>query len=181
MPTPSSPLPSVAELKQLPYFTAAIHESTRVAHGVAGRLVRISPDENVVYTPSSSATGITTTNMVPTIIPSGSTFSMSHYIQHMNPSKFPDPSAFEPERYLGAEGKETLKYLVPFGVGPRSCLGINVAWSQIYLCLAALLGGMELELFETTGRDVTVVQEIFIGFLAGGSKGVRVTTGEKSE
>lgn len=148
---------------------------------MTGRIVRISPENDVAYTASASAPkAATATTDQPIVIPRGTTFSMSHYIQHTNPAKFPEPGAFRPERYLGEEGKETLKYLFPFGTGPRSCLGINIAWSQMYLCFAALLGGVDLELFETTQRDVTIMQEIFIGFLDANSKGIRVTAKEKS-
>ncbi|KAF7194940.1 Cytochrome P450 monooxygenase [Pseudocercospora fuligena] len=112
IPTPSSKIPSTIHLSKLPYLTACIHESTRLAHGVAGRLVRIAPDEDI------ACNGYT--------IPRGSTFSMSHYIQHMNPEYFPEPEKFKPERYLG-DVKETMRYLVPFGRGPRACLGMNLA------------------------------------------------------
>ena len=44
MPTATSPLPPVTALSKLPYLTATIQEATRIAHGVAGRLVRIAPD-----------------------------------------------------------------------------------------------------------------------------------------
>ena len=162
MPQASSPLPTVAALSQLPYLTACIHESTRLAHGVAGRLVRIAPDSDLVYGNNNI------------IIPRGATFSVSQYLQHMHPSYFPSPQKFVPERYLGEKGKEALKYLVPFGRGPRACLGINLAWAEMYLAFAALLSGFELELVETTEQDVTVVQEYFIGLFPRESKGVRV-------
>lgn len=176
MPTSKSPLPAVPRLEQLPYLTATIHEATRIAHGVTGRLVRISPHKDIVYRPSASNLTRHTVPAAdkPVVIPKGATFSMSHYIQHTDPAKFPNPALFSPDRYLGEQGRETLKYLVPFGEGPRSCLGINIAWSEMYLCFAALLGNMELELSETTQRDVTISREVFVGILDPNSKGIRV-------
>lgn len=141
MPTAKSDLPSVAQLTQLPYLTACLHESTRIAHGVAGRLVRISPDNELL------CNGIR--------IPKGSTFSMSHYIQHTDPKRFPDPFKFIPERYMGEKGMETLRYLVPFGRGPRMCLGMNLAWSEMYLAFAGLIRSVDMELVGTTVEDVT--------------------------
>lgn len=141
IPTATSSLPSVVELTKLPYLTACIHESTRIAHGVAGRLVRISPDNDLVNN------GVR--------IPRGSTFSMSHYIQHTDVERFPDPFAFKPDRFLGGKGAKTLRYLVPFGRGPRMCLGMNLAWSEMYLSFASLIGRVDMELVGTTVKDVT--------------------------
>lgn len=80
---------------------------------------------------------------------------MSHYIQHTNPEIFPEPFAFKPGRYLGEKSVETLRYLVPFGRGPRMCLGLNLAWSEMYLSIASLIAGVHMELVDTTVRDVT--------------------------
>jgi cytochrome P450 len=35
------------------------------------------------------------------------------------------------------------------------CLGLNLAYAEIYICLAMLVSDLDLELFETTDRDVT--------------------------
>ncbi|KAI5360433.1 putative cytochrome P450 [Septoria linicola] len=173
MPRADSALPTVAELERLPYLTASIHKATRLAHGVAGRLVRTSPEADILYEPSASMrTGRNTGK--PCIIPRGTTFSMSHYIQHTDTYKFPEPHLFKPERYLGESAQDTLKYLVPSGRGLRACLRQNLAWSMMYLCFAALLGGTNIRLAGTTERDVTIVQEIFVGLLPGDSMGIRV-------
>lgn len=82
---------------------------------------------------------------------------------------------FRPERFLGERGKEVLRYMVPFERGPRNCLGVNLAWSEMYLAVAAVVGGVEgLELVGTGIRDVTVDREYFIGVFPKESKGVRV-------
>ena len=141
IPTATSELPSAAALGQLPYLTAVIHESLRVAHGTTGRLVRTAPDEDLQYGEYK--------------IPRGTTFSMTQYLHHTHPGKFPDPFVFNPERYLGPQGAETLRYLVPFSKGPRMCLGNNVAWAALNLTVAALIGSLKMELAGTTLRDIT--------------------------
>ena len=100
---------------------------------------------------------------------------MSHYLQHTDPRYFPEPEEFRPERFLGEEGERTKKYLVPFGRGARSCLGVNLAWSEMYLAIAAVVGGVAgVEVVGTTREDVTVDREYFIGVFPKESRGVRI-------
>ena len=50
--------------------------------------------------------------------------SMTGSFMHDNPSIFPDPRSFRPERWL--QSKDRLqKYLVPFSRGTRQCLGMK--------------------------------------------------------
>jgi len=51
--------------------------------------------------------------------------SMGATILHRNPDIFPDPTAFDPSRWLQEDSSELEKYLVSFSKGPRSCLGIK--------------------------------------------------------
>ncbi|KAI0203495.1 cytochrome P450 [Astrocystis sublimbata] len=162
MPTSTSPLPSVAQLEQLPYLTCVIHEGTRISHGVAGRLVRIAPDEDLHYqSPDSDGRRVYT-------IPRGTTFGQSSYLVHTDESIYPSPAEFVPERYWSDEGKDTdaQRYLVPFGKGTRMCVGINLAFAELYLAIAAILGGVDMRIAPvTTERDVTLQKELFVGVL----------------
>ena len=54
------------------------------------------------------------------------------------------------------------------------CIGMNLAWAEMYLTVAMLMTSVRMELVGTTERDITVVQEHFIAFYPGDSKGVRV-------
>ena len=160
MPTSVSPVPSTTTLDGLPYLTAVIQEGTRIAHGVAGRLARTAPDEDLQYGKY--------------LIPRGSTLSQSHYLLHTDPQHFPDPFAFAPERFLGPEGDSARRHLFSFGKGNRSCVGMNLAYSEMYLTIAVLIGSVKMELFETADRDAETVTEYFIGLLPDDSKGIRV-------
>ena len=58
---------------------------------------------------------------------------------HMNPEIFPDPETFKPERFLdGRVGQDQLTYH-PFGAGPRVCIGMRFAMTQMKIVLAKLL------------------------------------------
>lgn len=160
IPNPAA-IPPLAKLEQLPYLHAVVQEVHRFSHGVVGRLERVSPDKPLTYKAWS--------------IPPGTPISMTSLLQHRDPSKFPDPMKFDPERWLTQGENERLeKYLVPFSKGTRQCLGINLATAEIYLTIAMVWRRFEMELYETTSRDAEVVADFFIPFGHADSKGVRV-------
>jgi cytochrome P450 len=41
-----------------------------------------------------------------------------------------------------------------FSKGPRSCIGINLAYAELYLNLGYMVRRFDLEPFETTDRDM---------------------------
>ena len=50
------------------------------------------------------------------------------YLLHRHPDFWPDPEAFNPERFAGADAEERHKFAyIPFSVGPRHCIGENLA------------------------------------------------------
>jgi cytochrome P450 len=52
---------------------------------------------------------------------------MSYYFVHFNPTIYPSPEKFSPERWIGSQqrGERLDKYLVPFSRGSRMCIGIK--------------------------------------------------------
>ncbi|KAG4434267.1 hypothetical protein IFR05_010257 [Cadophora sp. M221] len=83
-----------------------------ISTSVAGRLPRINNREAIKYDNYS--------------IPAGTPVSMTQKLIHNNPSIFPDPRKFQPERWTNpTERKNLEKYLQPFGRGSRACLGIQ--------------------------------------------------------
>lgn len=66
-------------------------------------------------------------------------------MQHRNEAAFPNPTKFDPDRWLRsstAEEKEQLRLMekcfVPFSRGPRSCIGQNLAMCELYVSLGTL-------------------------------------------
>ena len=61
---------------------------------------------------------------------------------HRRPDLYPDPDAFDPARFLGDREKELPRcgYL-PFGAGPRVCIGNHFALMEGHLILATIVGG----------------------------------------
>ncbi|MCJ1389938.1 hypothetical protein MMC18_002796 [Xylographa bjoerkii] len=175
LPSSSSPAP-LSLLEQLPYLTAIIQEALRLSYGVSSRLARVSPSLPLVFT--DSLTGKTWS------IPPGTPVGMTSTLIHHDESIFPNAAVFDPQRWL--KNPRLIRYMVSFSKGSRQCLGINLAYAELYLCLAAIwrrFGSEEarhegdegvLELFETGERDVAIAADTFIPSQAKGSKGVRV-------
>ena len=107
---------------------------------------------------------------------------MSGPLIHLNPSIFPSPLEFRPERWI--ENPRLDRYLCSFAKGSRQCLGMIMAYAEMYLCLAGLFrryGGAgekgtsgELQLHETTKEDVEYQHDLFVPFPKTGTNGVRV-------
>ncbi|KAK8081383.1 cytochrome P450 [Apiospora saccharicola] len=169
---------SVAQLERLPYLRAVVQEGHRFAHGVVGRLQRISPDAPLHFHPISKNNDGGKGGGRDWAISPGTPVSMTSILQHRDPVKFPNPDTFDPGRWLATpEAVVALdKYLVPFSKGTRSCLGMNLATAEIYLTLAAVFGNdrFEMGLYETSARDAEVVHDYFIPHGHADSKGVRV-------
>ncbi|KAK0115636.1 hypothetical protein ONS95_000093 [Cadophora gregata] len=113
-------------LEKLPYLTAVIKEGLRLSYGVIGRLPR------VVNEPGVSFHGFD--------IPPCTIVGMSAYMMHRNPEHFPNPDTFDPERWTEPGAARRLdKYLVPFSKGQRQCIGMPLAYCEIYVTLGTLL------------------------------------------
>lgn len=74
---------------------------------------------------------------------------------HHDPEYYPDPDSFDPERFSD-EAKKLRKpftYL-PFGEGPRICIGQRFAMVQLKVGLAVLLRDFEISLNERTKTPI---------------------------
>lgn len=54
------------------------------------------------------------------------------------------------------------------------CLGLHLAWAELYIGLANVFRRVDLELFETGRAEVEMAREFFVPQPQLGSKGVRV-------
>ncbi|CAF1688908.1 unnamed protein product [Rotaria sp. Silwood1] len=84
-------------------------------------------------------------------IPKGSIINVPVYPIHHDPNVWSDPEKFIPERFLPAEKakRHPMTYL-PFGDGPRNCIGMRFALSEAKLGIAKALRLVEFQKCEKT-------------------------------
>ena len=72
-------------------------------------------------------------------IPKGGILNLNIWLAHRAPSVWEEPERFDPERFLPeqVEKRPRLAYL-PFGAGPRICIGAGFAMLEMRLILAAI-------------------------------------------
>lgn len=164
VPDPSAPDAFVwMELEKLPYLTACIKESIRLSQPATHRSQRLY-NEPIKYNDW--------------VIPARTPVGMNQTDVHMDENIFPEYEKFKPERWINPQkmkyGSIVDKYFVPFGKGTRSCLGLNLAWCELYLGMAAVFRNFKFELYETDYSDVEVKHDFWLPSPKLDSKGIRV-------
>jgi enediyne biosynthesis protein E7 len=86
-------------------------------------------------------------------VPAGADVMVSPYTLHRHPSFWPDPERFDPERFDRAHTGTVHRYAyIPFGAGPRVCVGSNLGMLEATLVAAMVARRFGLRL--APGRAV---------------------------
>ena len=115
--------PSYADLAHLPYCLQVFKEAMRL------------------YPPAYVFSRLALRNMEVDgyMIPKGFTVMFAPYTLHRRTDYFPDPERFDPERFTPEREKQLPRYAyLPFGAGPRVCIGMYFAMMEGHLLLATL-------------------------------------------
>jgi cytochrome P450 len=79
-------------------------------------------------------------------VPKGTVVMVSGYGIHRNPAVYPDPERFDPDRFEpAAEAARHRSAWLPFGSGPRVCIGHHFALLEGQLVLATLAHHVSFE------------------------------------
>lgn len=125
-------------LKQLAYMNAVLHESMRYLAPVSGTFRIMLRD--MAYKGYR--------------IPQGWTVRLEIAGTHTHDQIWSAPFDFDPARWLPPRQEQDNRQhsFIPFGGGPRLCLGANFAWAEMRVMLALLLRAYVWEL--TPGQDL---------------------------
>jgi cytochrome P450 len=86
-------------------------------------------------------------------VPAGADVLISPYTLHRDPRFWPQPERFDPERFApGADSDRPRYAYIPFGAGPRFCVGNHLGMLEAVLVLAMLC--RELRVVGVPGRPV---------------------------
>jgi cytochrome P450 len=114
-------------VSKLPYLEATLRESLRL---------------NVLF-PMLTRKVIEPVNIKGYDLPVGTLVSPSPLLVHYSPKIYPEPEKFLPERYLNETKNQPW---IPYGGGPRRCIGMSFAQLEMKIILATLFSRVKLEL-----------------------------------
>jgi cytochrome P450 len=122
---------TLEDLKKLPYTEMVIKEA-----------LRMYPPAWVI---SREAT--TEVELGGYHYPKGTVFGVGIYYIHRDPRNFPQPDVFDPERFTPENEAKIPKFAyIPFGDGPRICIGFMFAQMEAALLLATIAARYRLEI-----------------------------------
>jgi cytochrome P450 len=79
-------------------------------------------------------------------VPAGTTVIVSPWVSHRDPRYFENPTAFRPERWSNGFAATLPRFAyIPFGGGPRICIGNRFAMMEAVLVLATVAQRFRLE------------------------------------
>jgi cytochrome P450 len=82
-------------------------------------------------------------------LPAGTDVLVSPYMVQRHPSYWPEPDRFDPDRFLPEAGASRNRFVyLPFGLGPRACIGEHLAQVEMHVHAVMLARRFELTLIE---------------------------------
>ncbi len=128
------------DVAELSLTVRVLHEALRLCPPAAGTMR--SPTRDIVvdgYRVEAETIGL-----------------VSFYAMHRDPALWEDPLCFDPDRFLPerSKGRSRWQYL-PFGGGPRSCIGDHFAMLEATLALASIIRSAEIESLDSDFPLVT--------------------------
>ena len=132
----------VSASNKLPYMAACLEEALRLFPPVPTVLQRQTVEDK--------------TNVCGRLIPKGTIVGVHQTAAYWSTSNFHRPDEFHPERWLPESTtneksnffNDHRAVVQPFSVGPRNCIGRNLAYNEMRLILSRVLWNFDLELCE---------------------------------
>lgn len=121
--------------------------------------IRMIADEALrLYPPAAmlSRTALKPDTLCEREIRAGDTVIIPIYALHRNRLLWPDADAFQPERFADRKAIPRYGYL-PFGDGPRICIGASFALQEVVIILATLLANFRFTPVKTRDPDPVMI------------------------
>ena len=125
---------AAAALSKMPYTKAVVNEALRL-YPPAFTMARIA---------------VATDQVGDLVIPGGTLVMISPWVLHRHTKLWKEPDAFNPSRFLGEVPLAHRYAYLPFGAGPRVCIGAQLALTEACLVLAAIIQRFDVTLADTT-------------------------------
>ncbi|XP_060540056.1 cytochrome P450 3A9-like [Pantherophis guttatus] len=134
-------------IMQLEYLDMVLNETQRI-YPLGGRIERVCKTDVEIN-------GMT--------IPKGTVIMIPPLILHQVPEYWPEPEEFRPERF-SKENKENIDpytYL-PFGAGPRNCLGMRFALVTMKVAIAVIMQHFSFKVCKETPIPLVMSNQAFL-------------------
>ncbi|KAJ5637723.1 Cytochrome monooxygenase lcsI [Penicillium lividum] len=127
-------------VSKLTYMNAALEEALRVYPPVPAVLPRVVPKGGSLIDGE--------------FVPGGVSVSGAHYSTYHAASNFTEPDSFIPERWLEDREKrfesDNRSCLAAFSLGPRNCIGRNLAYAEMRLIVAKVFWSFDMTIDESS-------------------------------
>ncbi len=130
--SPTEVIAPYDKVRHLPYLRACLDEAMRLLPPSTFGLPRRTPPEG--------------TTILDEYVSGNTSVSISAYVAHRDPTVFPDPETFRPERWLEEGAKEMQPYFITFSAGARGCIGRNISYLEQTVLLSSVLHRYEFRL-----------------------------------
>lgn len=143
----SDDVPNYASVSSLPYLRACIEESLRIRPASSYGLPRIVPAGGRVIAGQYIREGVTVS--VPT------------YTLLRNTDCFKDAESFNPDRWIESD-KATRDRMntahFPFSVGPRACIGRNIAYFEQLLVISSIVRFFDFTFVDGESQELATLE-----------------------
>ncbi|MGY1499382.1 cytochrome P450 [Streptomyces sp. QTS52] len=146
---------TAATVDRLPYLTRVLKETMRLYPAA----------------PLMGRRAVTETEIDGHVIPAGADVLIAPWVTHRHPAHWDTPDRFDPDRFTPDLETARHRYAwLPFGGGPRACIGRHFSMLESVLALAVLLREYDIE---APATEMPVTAAVTLQAVGEGRVGVR--------
>jgi cytochrome P450 len=142
---PPGQVTSLDDLKAWPLLRSVLFET-----------LRLYPSAPIIARQAIETDAVLGCEVVP-----GCTITISPWVMHRHRKLWDAPTTFRPERFIDQAHPWSIEGFIPFGMGPRVCIGAGFALAEAQIILASLLARFTVTM--ATDRPVLPIASITLG------------------